>query len=80
MQHDRRKIVALLAGLCLAPAVFAHADEDGDDHDRSGRGRGGRRGRDHDHEYAADAVRSGDILPLREILSSVEKSHPGDVV
>mgnify|MGYP001820629942 CR=1 FL=1 len=82
VKHDRRRMLALLAGLCLLPASLARADDDDDDHheDRSGKGRGRGHGRKDDHEYAADAVRSGDIRPLREILAKIGRTHPGDVV
>lgn len=33
-----------------------------------------------DYELALDAVQDGEILPLADILSALEKSHPGQVV
>ncbi|MCX8146438.1 MAG: PepSY domain-containing protein [Azovibrio sp.] len=33
-----------------------------------------------DHEQARQALAAGEILPLRQILDRVEKSHPGQVL
>ncbi|MFY8118104.1 MAG: PepSY domain-containing protein [Roseateles sp.] len=33
-----------------------------------------------DHERARAALRAGEILPLQQILQSVQRSHPGEVL
>ena len=33
-----------------------------------------------DHEQAREAVQAGQILPLRQILEALERSHPGRVL
>ncbi len=33
-----------------------------------------------DHELARQALESGQILPLREVLDRLERSHPGKVL
>ncbi len=33
-----------------------------------------------DHERAADAVATGAVLPLAEVLAGLAQTHPGDVI
>lgn len=33
-----------------------------------------------DHDRAREAVRSGQVLPLRSVLQRLERSHPGQVL
>lgn len=33
-----------------------------------------------DHERAREAVRSGQVLPLRTVLERLEREHPGEVL
>lgn len=35
---------------------------------------------DADHEQARQALAAGEVLPLRQILERVEKSHPGQIL
>lgn len=33
-----------------------------------------------DHDRARAALKAGEVLPLQEVLSRVQRSHPGDVL
>ena len=74
MDVTRRKLIAILTGLATLPASNALAD-------RKRRRRGRRRDDDHDdHEEAAKARRSGEILPLGDIIDEVNKTYKGEIV
>lgn len=79
MKRSRRQFVTLLAALSVLHVPMALAD-------RKHRERDGKHGDDdddeHHHDYrdAASARRSGDALPLREILDEVGKTHKGQIV
>lgn len=74
---NRRKLVGVLAVLALAPSGTAWA----------GRERRSRERNDHDYEDddynyddAYEARRSGDILPLQDILTAVRSTYPGEII
>jgi uncharacterized membrane protein YkoI len=77
MNISRRYFVSLLIAFTVLPAQTAMADRKrhrrGDDDDERNRER-------HDYRDAANARRSGDIVPLRDILDEVRKTHPGEIV
>jgi len=77
MRVTRRKLIGLLAALAIVPGQSALADRG-----RGRRGRDGEGGDRHDDDYndAYEARRSGDILPLSEVLGEVRAAFPGEVV
>ena len=77
VQISRRHFIASLAAFTVLSASPVLAD--------SRRGRRGRRrkhddNRHHDHEDAARARKSGDVLPLRDILEKLERTQQGEIV
>jgi len=77
MKINRRRFIVLLAALASLPAHEAFADrrrgkdrEHYDDHDHD----------EYDYERADRARRSGDIVPLRDVLESVRKTFEGEIV
>ena len=80
MKINRRRFIVSLAALATLPAHEAVADrkrrrrgrdrEHDEDHDND----------DHDYERADRARRSGDIVPLRDVLESVRKTFKGEIV
>ncbi|AWI81745.1 hypothetical protein CEW87_21770 [Parazoarcus communis] len=34
----------------------------------------------HDHDRARRALEAGEVMPLRDIIDSVEQSHPGQII
>lgn len=73
MPINRRQLIGLFATVALLPGTKAWGDG-------GRRRRRGREGDDHDYENAYDARRSGDILPLRDILTNVRAIYPGEIV
>lgn len=62
-----------------------HDDDDDDDDDNDDDGRDdddghGRNGRDADYDRARDAVRDGEILPLRTVLERIDAQRYGRVI
>jgi len=57
---------AFASCLALSLALLSPAPVFADDH--------------HDHEQARKALEAGEIIPLRQVLDRVEKSHPGQVL
>jgi Peptidase propeptide and YPEB domain len=78
----RTLLIAILLGQAVFPAL-ADRDRDrwrdrddrpySDDDDRGRRGRD----RDRDHDRARDGVRSGRLVSLDSILSSIDRRYPG---
>jgi len=76
MKISRRNFIASLVVLAACHPLEALAD-------RKGGRRGGERehdDHDDDHKYADQARRSGDTVPLRDILSTVRETHNGEIV
>lgn len=72
MQINRRQIIVSIVALACFPVREARADRK--------RRRGRKRDYDHDYADADDARRSGDIVPLRDVLENVRKSFRGEIV
>lgn len=75
MQTNRRQMIVSLIVLACLPARRILADDE-----HRSRGRRGKRDNDHDYEDADDARRSGDIVPLRDVLDNLRKSFNGEIV
>lgn len=72
MPINRRQLIGLFSALAAMSATGAWADGD--------HGHGGRHDRDDDYNEAYKARRSGDIMPLRDILAAVRSAYPGEIV
>ena len=75
MNINRRQVIASLVALAILPAHKALADRR-----RRRRGKDREHDDDHDYEHADRARRSGDIVPLRDVLDSVRKDFQGEIV
>lgn len=70
MQLNRRCFVGLVAALAMWPVASVMADRDHGGHEED----------EHDYEDAVRAQKSGDALPLRDILDEIGKSYKGEIV